>query len=84
MSSHLPNGASIYDAGQPSQAIQDVLNDPAASTWLKDALRGALRRDPVDAANDSAFLAELLDTQAQAAVFGCSPAGAVLSPHRSE
>lgn len=70
MSTHLPNGAGIYDAGQPSKVIQDVLNDPAASTWLKDALRAALRRDPVDAANDSAFLAELLEAQAQAAVFG--------------
>lgn len=70
MSAHLPNGAGIYDAGQPSKVIQDVLNDPAAFTWLKDALRAALRRDPVDAANDSAFLAELLEAQAQAAVFG--------------
>ena len=37
-----------------------VLQDPAASHWLKAALRSALARDPVDAANDSAVLAELL------------------------
>ena len=31
--------------------IPEVLADPAASYWLKDALRSALKRDPVDAAN---------------------------------
>ena len=40
--------------------IADVLSDPAASVWLTDALRLALLRDPVDAANDSEFLALLL------------------------
>ena len=40
--------------------IAEVLSDPAASVWLKDALRLALLRDPVDAANDSEFLALLL------------------------
>lgn len=34
-----------------------ILNDPAASFWLKNALRSALERDPVDAANDAAVLA---------------------------
>ena len=33
--------------------IEQVLGDPAASFWLKDALRSALDRDPVDAANDA-------------------------------
>ena len=54
---------------RPSQAPQDsaphltipkVLVDPAASFWLKDALRSALQRDPVDAANDAEVLATLL------------------------
>lgn len=40
-----------------------ILNDPTASTWLKDALRSALRRDPVDAANDAAYLARFLDAR---------------------
>ena len=40
--------------------IDDVLADPAASYWLKTALRSALCRDPVDAANDSEILARLL------------------------
>ena len=41
-------------------AIDEVLVDPAASYWLKSALRSALCRDPVDAANDSEILARLL------------------------
>ncbi len=41
--------------------IEQVLADPAASSWLKDALRSAMDRDPVDAANDAEVLAELLD-----------------------
>jgi hypothetical protein len=41
-------------------SIDEVLAAPAASTWLKTALRSALRRDPVDAAHDSAILAQLL------------------------
>lgn len=43
-------------------AISEVLADPAASLWLKAALRDALRRDPVDALNDALLLAALLDS----------------------
>jgi hypothetical protein len=46
-------------SGLPS--IEEVLVDPAASRWLKSALRSALSRDPVDAANDSEILARLLE-----------------------
>jgi hypothetical protein len=42
-------------------AIEEVLLDPAASFWLKAALRSALSRDPVDAAHDSEILAQLLE-----------------------
>ena len=45
--------------------IAQVLADPAASFWLKDALRSALTRDPVDAANDAAVLAQLLHQRCQ-------------------
>ena len=41
--------------------IEEVLADPAASFWLRAALRSALARDPVDAANDAEVLARLLD-----------------------
>jgi hypothetical protein len=43
--------------------IEEVLRDPAASFWLKNALRSALARDTVDAANDAEVLARLLDTR---------------------
>jgi hypothetical protein len=42
------------------QGVDRVFADPAASRWLQAALREALRRDPVDAANDAEFLAQLL------------------------
>lgn len=42
-------------------SIDMVLRDPAVSHWLKAALRSALERDPVDAANDAEVLARLLD-----------------------
>lgn len=41
-----------------------VLADPCASEWLKTALRTALLRDPVDAANDAMALAEFLARRA--------------------
>ena len=43
--------------------LEEVLQDPAASFWLKRALQSALSRDPVDAANDAAVLARLLDAR---------------------
>ena len=42
-------------------SIDEVLGDSAASFWLKTALRSALGRDPVDAAQDSEILARLLE-----------------------
>jgi len=45
--------------GLPS--IAEVFAAPAASFWLKTALRSALCRDPVDAAHDSEILARLLE-----------------------
>ena len=41
-------------------SIQTILDDPAASDWLKTALRTALARDPVDAINDAEILCETL------------------------
>ncbi|ENZ77707.1 MULTISPECIES: hypothetical protein [Ralstonia] len=42
------------------QKIQQVLNDPGTSSWLKTALRAQIQRDPVDAANDADVLAEIM------------------------
>jgi hypothetical protein len=41
--------------------IDQVLADPSASFWLRNAVLAALSRDPVDAANDADVLARLLD-----------------------
>jgi len=41
--------------------IEEIVDDPAASFWLKNALGAALIRDPVDAANDAEMLAQVLD-----------------------
>lgn len=50
--------------------IQQVLLDPAASFWLKNALRSALERDPVDAANDAEVFAQLLDRRCRSMLSG--------------
>jgi hypothetical protein len=41
--------------------IEEILADPSASFWLRNALLAAVSRDPVDAANDADVLARLLD-----------------------
>jgi hypothetical protein len=50
--------------------IEEVLADPAASFWLKAALRSALSRDPVDAAHDSEVLARLLEQRCREILAG--------------
>lgn len=47
-------------ADYPELTVEDVLSDPSASNWLKDSLRSALRRDPVDAVSDAHILSYLL------------------------
>ena len=42
---------------------EEILDDPAASDWLKGALRTALERDPVDALNDALVLAGVLEAR---------------------
>lgn len=36
--------------------IEEVLNDPTISNWLKSALGSALNRDPLDVTNDAEIL----------------------------
>lgn len=45
--------------------VQEIFEDPSASTWLRSALRAALERDPVDALNDALALAEVLEERLQ-------------------
>ena len=46
------------------EEIRRICQDPAVSFWLRDALVSALRRDPVDAANDAGVLSLVLDKRA--------------------
>lgn len=48
----------------PEIEIQTVLNDPSTSTWLRQALENALRRDPVDAARDAELCSIVLQRRA--------------------
>ena len=51
--------------------IEKILADPAASFWLQAALRSALARDPVDAANDAEVLARLLNRHCRSILYDC-------------
>jgi hypothetical protein len=50
------------------QRIAWILAHPGVSEWLKDALRNALDRDPVDVANDLELLSQLLHPWANAQI----------------
>lgn len=54
--SHLKAG----NAAMPSVKILATLANPATTYWLRDALKSALLRDPVDALHDAEELAALL------------------------
>ena len=40
--------------------IAHIATDPAASLWLKQGMKSALSRDPVDALNDAETLVHVL------------------------
>ncbi len=41
--------------------IKEILEHPATSTWLKESLQSALKRDCLDAAKDADLLARILN-----------------------
>lgn len=43
-----------------SMSANDILNRQDASYWLKNAIKTALQRDPVDAVNDAEILVQVL------------------------
>jgi hypothetical protein len=51
--------------------IDQLLNDKAASYWLKSALSSALKRDPIDALNDAEILFSTLFRRASAILNEC-------------
>lgn len=53
------------DLGRELPSIEEVLEDPSASAWLRSSLSAALNRDPVDAANDAEVLVQLLQRRCQ-------------------
>jgi hypothetical protein len=53
-------GPTYYRHGAAASDVDALLLSPSASSWLKDALRAALERDPVDAVNDAELLAAVL------------------------
>lgn len=59
----------------PDFSVDAVLSNPAHSDWLKDALRAALARDPLDAAIDASLLAQILLSRS------CSHPGCSAPPH---
>lgn len=48
------------NSSMPTNKILATLADPATTYWLRDALKSALLRDPVDALRDAEKLATLL------------------------
>ena len=49
-----------------AKIIDDVLNDPTISNWLKSALGSALNRDILDATNDAEILFLILSQRLNA------------------
>lgn len=45
--------------------IHAIIGNPSTSYWLSDALKAALKRDPIDAAHDAEQLASILTQRAQ-------------------
>ena len=51
-----------------SDVVQKILADPAASYWLKDAIRSLAKRDPMDACNDAELLLAVAKARATSAM----------------
>jgi hypothetical protein len=43
-----------------SMYLNEILEDPGISSWLKDAIKAAYERDPVDALHDARQLLKML------------------------
>ena len=40
--------------------LNEILEDPGVSYWLKDAIKTAYERDPIEALHDARWLLEML------------------------
>lgn len=77
------NAGKVPAGGSGLPPISEILADPAGSFWLKNALREALSRDPVDAATDAEVLAKLLDWRCRE-IFSQSVADAARTVSRTK
>ena len=59
------------------EELKTMATDPALSFWFKNALTEALKRDPVDAANDAGLLAIVLDKRAAEMIAALSAQAAI-------
>jgi len=64
----------------PTARPVEVLADPTASDWLREALRSALPRDAVDALNDATALLDILTAHCER----CPECGGAWSRARSD
>jgi hypothetical protein len=59
----------VTDAKEPivptsaDSLVAEVLSDPACSYWLRDRIREALARDPLDALRDAETLVAILEAR---------------------
>lgn len=53
-----------------SISADDILNRQDTSYWLKNAIKTALQRDPVDAVKDAELLTEILRQRCEAILRG--------------
>lgn len=57
---HFRNAPAPLTFKTADEMAQHIIDSPCTSRWLRDALVGALKLDPVDAANDTETLARVM------------------------
>jgi hypothetical protein len=78
--SALPAASPVPSIEVAEARIAVTLADPAVRHWVKDALRSACDRDPVDAAQDAEMVARLLGDRVDAMLVHLSDGAADASP----
>jgi hypothetical protein len=53
---------------EAERRIEWILDHPHVSAWLKESVRSAIKRDPVEALNDAELLLQLIRTRTVAIV----------------
>ncbi len=59
---------SACDLEEAERPIKWILDHPNFSSWLKDSIRTAIERDPVEALNDAELLLQLIRARTDAIV----------------